>query len=170
MTRPPWSLPSVALAGRANLPDASGIYFVRVNGSIEYIGKAGSFQSRWGNNGGHGPHHHLAELLKLDRYSEVSIAYWRRPRWRMGHDEAVAIRFYEPPMNGRMESPVWWIAALDNVTGSLKVAAVLLMAYAAWQVSRPNVAVFRSAETVFRNVTSLPFSLKAGYNGLRKQQ
>jgi len=169
MTRPPWSLPSVALADRANLPDTSGVYFVRVNGSIEYIGKASSFQSRWGNNGGHGPHHHLAELLKLDRYSEVRIAYWRRRRWRMGHDEAVAIRRFEPPLNSRYESESPWISFLDNVTGSLKVAAVLLAAYAAWQISRPNVAVFRSAETMFRNVTSLPFRLKAGYNGLRKQ-
>lgn len=159
----------MALADRANLPDASGIYFVRVNGSIEYIGKASSFQSRWGNNGGHGPHHHLAELLKLDRYSEVRIAYWRRPRWRMGHDEAVAIRHFEPSMNGRVESLVWWIVVLDNVTGSLKVAAVLLTLYAVWLLSQPNAAALRKAESLFRNVTSLPFSLKAGYNGLRKQ-
>jgi len=122
-----WSLPSVELADRASLPNIPAIYYATDRtGQILYVGKATNLYLRW-NSRRFGAHHKLNEL---SQYDGVKLHYWQRPLWRLDHDEAVEIERFDPPLNDRAESKVWWIGAIDLTTDSLKVGcAIVLMAF-----------------------------------------
>jgi len=122
-----WSLPSVELADRAALPIISAIYYATDwAGQILYVGESKNLYLRW-NSRRFGAHHKLNEL---SQYHGVKLHYWKRPLWRRRHDEAVEIERFDPPLNDRAESKVWWIGAIDLTADSLKIGgAIVLMAF-----------------------------------------
>ena len=126
-----WSLPSVELADRASLPNIPAIYYATDRtGQILYVGKATNLYLRW-NSRRFGAHHKLNEL---SQYHGVKLHYRQRPLWRLDHDEAVEIERFDPPLNDRAESKVWWIGAIDLTTDSLKVGcAIVLTAFVVGQ-------------------------------------
>ena len=119
-----WSLPSVDLADRASLPKITAVYYaVDRTGQILYVGKSTNLYLRW-NNRRFGAHHKLHEL---SQYRGVKLHYWKRPLWRRRHDEAVEIKRFDPPLNDRDESKVWWISAIDLTTDSLKIGCAIVL-------------------------------------------
>jgi len=119
-----WSLPSVELADRASLPNIPAIYYATDRtGQILYVGKATNLYLRW-NSRRFGAHHKLNEL---SQYHGVKLHYRQRPLWRLDHDEAVEIERFDPPLNDRAESKVWWIGAIDLTTDSLKVGCAIVL-------------------------------------------
>jgi len=129
-----WSLPSVELADRASLPSIPAIYYATDRTrQILYVGRAKNLYLRWNGNR-YGGHH---ELNELNQYHGVRLHYWQRPLWRLDHDEAVEIERFEPPLNDRAESKVWWIGAIDGVGDSLKIGcAIVLTAFVVGQAVR----------------------------------
>ena len=120
-----WSLPSVELADRASLPNIPAIYYATDRtGQILYVGKATNLYLRW-NSRRFGAHHKLNEL---SQYHGVKLHYRQRPLWRLDHDEAVEIKRFDPPLNDRAESKVWWISAIDLTTDSLKIGGAIVLA------------------------------------------
>ena len=122
-----WSLPSVELADRASLPNIPAIYYATDwSGQVLYVGESKNIYLRW-NSRRFGAHHKLNEL---SQYYGVKLRYWQRPLWRLDHDEAVEIERFDPPLNDRAESKVWWIGAIDLTADSLKIGgAIVLMAF-----------------------------------------
>ena len=119
-----WSLPSVDLADRASLPNIPAIYYATDwAGQILYVGKSTNLYLRW-NSRQYGAHHKLHEL---SQYRGVKLHYWKRPLWRRRHDEAVEIKRFDPPLNDRAESKVWWISAIDLTTDSLKIGGAIVL-------------------------------------------
>lgn len=134
-----WSLPSVELADRASLPNIPAIYYATDRtGQILYVGKATNLYLRW-NSRRFGAHHKLNEL---SQYHGVKLHYRQRPLWRLDHDEAVEIERFDPPLNDRAESKVWWIGAIDLTTDSLKIGgAIVLTAFVVGQaVKLPSIS------------------------------
>lgn len=126
-----WMLPSVSLNDRALLPNKPGIYYaVNWHGQVLYVGRADNLYLRW-NSRRFGAHHKLNEL---SQYHGVKLHFWKRPLWRLRHDEAVEIDRYDPPENSRKERQVWWIAALDFMVDSVHVAIALLVIYTVWRL------------------------------------
>jgi len=126
-----WTLPSVELADRASLPQISAIYYATDwSGQILYVGESKNLYLRW-NSRRFGAHHKLNEL---SQYDGVKLHYWKRPLWRRRHDEAIEIERFDPPLNDRAESKVWWISAIDLTTDSLKIGgAIVLTVFVAGQ-------------------------------------
>jgi len=126
-----WILPSVDLADRASLPNIPAIYYATDwAGQILYVGKSTNLYLRW-NSRQYGAHHKLHEL---SQYHGVKLHYNKRPLWRLDHDEAVEIERFDPPLNDRAESKVWWISAIDLTTDSLKIGgAIVLTAFVVGQ-------------------------------------
>ena len=119
-----WSLPSVELADRASLPNISAIYYATDwAGQVLYVGKSTNLYLRW-NSRRYGAHHKLNEL---SQYHGVKLHYNKRPSWRLDHDEAVEIERFDPPLNDRDESKIWWISAIDLTTDSLKIGGAIVL-------------------------------------------
>ena len=119
-----WSLPSVELADRASLPNIPAIYYATDwAGQILYVGKSTNLYLRW-NSRQYGAHHNLHEL---SQYHGVKLHYNKRPLWRLDHDEAVEIERFDPPLNDRAESKVWWIGAIDLTADSLKIGGAIVL-------------------------------------------
>jgi len=142
-----WSLPSVELADRGSLPNIPAIYYATDRtGQILYVGKATNLYLRW-NSKRYGAHHKLHEL---SQYHGVKLHYRQRPLWRLDHDEAVEIERFDPLLNDRDESKVWWISAIDLTTDSLKIGgAIVLTAFIAGQSL--NIPALSKLATAARN-------------------
>ena len=119
-----WSLPSVELADRASLPNIPAIYYATDwSGQVLYVGESKNIYLRW-NSRRFGAHHKLNEL---SQYDGVKLHYNKRPLWRLDHDEAVEIERFDPPLNDRAESKVWWIGAIDLTADSLKIGGAIVL-------------------------------------------
>jgi len=142
-----WSLPSVELADRASLPKITAVYYaVDRTGQILYVGKSTNLYLRW-NNRQFGAHHKLNEL---SQYHGVKLHYWKRPLWRLNHDEAVEMERTKPLLNRHAESKVWWISAIDLTIDSLKIgSAIVLTAFVAGQSL--NIPALSKLATAARN-------------------
>ena len=142
-----WSLPSVELTDRASLPNIPAIYYATDRtGQILYVGKAKNLYLRW-NSRRFGAHHKLNEL---SQYHGVKLHYRQRPLWRLDHDEAIEIERFDPLLNDRAESKVWWISAIDLTTDSLKIGcAIVLTAFVAGQSL--NIPALSKLATAARN-------------------
>ena len=123
-------LKSVSLENLKNIPSISAVYYAVSNRQILYVGKSSNLYLRW-NSRKYGVHHKLRDL----RQHENVRVYWNpRPLWRLDHDEAVEIKRFDPPLNDRDESKVWWISAIDLTTDSLKIGgAIVLTAFVVGQ-------------------------------------
>ena len=91
------SLPSRRVSDRASLPHAPGCYYVFRGWRLLYVGRAEkSIRTRWRG------HDELPNLRQSDR-----VHYWRMWAVLVRDREAVDIRKFRPPLNGRMEPRDW---------------------------------------------------------------
>jgi excinuclease UvrABC nuclease subunit len=96
--------PAAALNHRSLLPKQPGVYYAVSwfkPWQPLYIGMSGSLHKRW-NSHSH-PHH---KLWKLSKYPWVKLHYKQTStRAKAAELESYEIRWYNPPLNGRDESP-----------------------------------------------------------------
>lgn len=87
----PLTLPLVLLEQRAQLPNASCIYFaIDSQGVVQYIGQTASLRLRWVN------HHHYHKLKQM---GGVVITYIEIPSQLLESVEAALIERFKPPLN-----------------------------------------------------------------------
>lgn len=87
----PFLLESVEIDNRDNLPEESGIYFVRDTENLYYIGMTKNLQERWYN-------HHRQD--DFDKINNLKIAYLRGiPQSYLNSCETTLIEYFEPQLN-----------------------------------------------------------------------
>lgn len=87
----PFLLESVEMDNRDNLPEESGIYFVRDKESLYYIGMTKNLQERWYN-------HHRQD--DFDKINNLKIAYLKGiPQYYLNSFETTLIEYFEPQLN-----------------------------------------------------------------------
>lgn len=90
----PFSLPSISLANRSQLPACSAIYFaIDARNRILYVGKAKRLASRWKN------HHRFYTLKEMDKECPVQL-YWQPwPEDNLAEAEKILIQQLHPLLN-----------------------------------------------------------------------
>jgi hypothetical protein len=87
----PCLLESVEIDNRDNLPEESGIYFVRDKDNLYYIGMTKNLQERWYN-------HHRQD--DFDKINNLKIAYLKGiPQYYLNSCETTLIEYFEPQLN-----------------------------------------------------------------------
>lgn len=87
----PFLLESVEMDNRDNLPEESGIYFVRDQENLYYIGMTKNLQERWYN-------HHRQD--DFDKINNLKIAYLKGiPQYYLNSFETTLIEYFEPQLN-----------------------------------------------------------------------
>jgi excinuclease UvrABC nuclease subunit len=126
--------PSVSLKSRLLLPKQPGVYYAvswLKPWQPLYIGMSGSLHKRWNNHSQ--PHH---KIWKLSKYPWVKLHYKQTStRAKAAELESYEIRWYQPPLNGRDESPEqygWRYAAYKLKRESIGyiIGIVILLAIA----------------------------------------
>lgn len=82
--------PRVAIAQKAALPKASGVYVVLSGDTVVYVGASVNIRARWGS------HHRISEIKHL---SNVSICYFEMPIDDAARLEQLLITQLQPLLN-----------------------------------------------------------------------
>ena len=87
----PFIIESVEIENKDNLPEESGIYFVRDDQNLYYIGMTKNLQERWYD-------HHRQD--DFDKISNLKIAYLKGiPQHYLYSAETTLIEYFEPQLN-----------------------------------------------------------------------
>ncbi|MBD1805695.1 GIY-YIG nuclease family protein [Microcoleus sp. FACHB-SPT15] len=87
-------LPHVSLTELNELPEVSAIYYVVVNETVLYIGKATNLKDRWRS-------HHRALQLTTFTYAAITVdIYWREcDKSALNEEESKDIKIFTPCLN-----------------------------------------------------------------------
>lgn len=92
----PYSLPSVTLGQRDQLPSVSGIYFAILDAEILYIGRSINIQQRWRWEG----HHRANQLQSLGNVIIAWFPFTCLDEKELGELEEECIEHFKPTLNG----------------------------------------------------------------------
>lgn len=110
---------------RASLPRQPGLYFVYAGSNpftrrLLYVGKAENLRKRHAS-------HEKASLFKAN--GATHLEYRPVSLWRLKHEEAIAIRRYNPPLNKRKEKPNALISRWESFQ---QYVAIVVLISAIW--------------------------------------